>query len=342
MTRGGPVSDIAVEEQVWQKIRETGGELTFGLEGSHRLTVQDFAALLGTPAAEFSDAALATIAHANFEYRFLTPEERESLLVDILTTIESGKLTVSGPQKQAIWDNGWSENLQDFTASGFEPSALIPKFVRKGVPKRLNGAFIMPASDDFESDFVKVLRDVVFRRYFHDVSALYEFGCGTGANLLAAADILPGKALHGLDWSVASTKILALLAESKKLDIHGHFFDMFQPDASLPLGARDGVLTIGALEQLGGNFKDFLQFLLEKSPQVCVHCETMNELYDRKTVPDYLASAYSKARNYLWGFLTELRQLEADGKVRILQTQRVFGSQFHEGYSFVAWSPVRR
>jgi hypothetical protein len=115
---------------------------------------------------------------------------------------------------------------------------------------------------------------------------------------------------------------------------------MFAPDLSLPLGVNDGVLTIGALEQLGSNFHEFLRFLLRKSPRVCVHCETMNEMYDRKTVPDHLAVAYSKTRNYLWGFLTALRDLEAAGSVRIHQTQRVFGSQFHEGYSFVAWSPI--
>jgi hypothetical protein len=131
-----------------------------------------------------------------------------------------------------------------------------------------------------------------------------------------------------------------LLGATKGINIQEHLFDMFAPDQKLPLNANDGVLTIGALEQLGSDFNDFLDFLLQKSPRVCIHCETMNELYDRNSIPDFLATRYSMARNYLWGFLTALRNLEEAGKIRILQTQRVFGSQFHEGYSFVAWTPV--
>ena len=160
-----------------------------------------------------------------------------------------------------------------------------------------------------------------------------------GANLLAAADIFPCIRLHGLDWAVASTKIVELLAQSRNLDLHAHLFDMFAPDENLPLCGDDAVLTIGALEQLGTRFEDFLSFLLRKGPRICLHCETMNEIYDRRTVTDY-AAAYSKTRNYLWGFLGRLRQLEAQGRIRILQTQRVFGGQFHEGYSFVVWSPI--
>jgi hypothetical protein len=340
----GKASDSHVagtEEQVWTTIRNTGSAITFGSEGSHRLGRKEFSSLLGLPEAQFSTVALAIIDQANFEYRFLTFEERESLLFDISTLIFGGKLTVSGPAKRAIWDNGWNESLTEYSASGFDPAALIPKFVRKGVPERLNGAFILPSSDDFESDFVRVMREVLFRKFFLGVESLYEFGCGTGSNLLAAAEILPGTSLHGLDWSVASTKIVKLLGETKGINIYGHLFDMFTPEQSLPLNGNDGVLTIGAPEQLGTDFTEFLNFLIRKSPRVCVHCETMNELYDRRTVPDFLATDYTKTRNYLWGFLTVLKNFEAEGKIRILQTQRLFGSQFHEGYSFVAWSPIR-
>jgi len=327
------------EEQAWSTIKNTGSAINFGTKGTHRLGLTEFSSLLGIPENEFSQEARFIISQANFEYRFLTYDERESLIFDILSTIFDGKLTVSGPEKHSVWDKGWGENLAEYSASG-DPTALIPKFVRRGVPKRLNGAFIMPSSEDFESDFVRVMRDVLFRKYFSDIESLYEFGCGTGTNLLAAAEIFPALKLHGLDWSVSSTKLVKLLGATKGINIQEHLFDMFTPDQTLPLNANDGVLTIGALEQLGPNFNDFLDLLLQKSPRVCIHCETMNELYDRNSIPDFLSTRYSMARNYLWGFLTALRNLEAAGKIRILQTQRVFGSQFHEGYSFVVWTPV--
>jgi hypothetical protein len=328
------------EKQAWNKIRSIGSGITFGTAARQVLDLKEFSLLLGVPEAEFGPVAQSIIRQTNFEFRFLSLEERELLIFEILSTISGGKLTISGPAKRDIWNNGWSENLSEFSASGFDPTALIPKFIRKGVPKRLNGEFILPYSEDFEVDFVRLMREVLFRKFFSDIESLYEFGCGTGSNLLAAAEILPGTKLYGLDWSIASTKIVKLLGETKSINIYGHLFDMFSPDYSLPVSSNDGVLTIGALEQLGTNFTEFLNFLIEKSPRVCVHFETMNELYDRTTVPDFLATEYSKVRNYLWGFLTALRNLEKEGRVKILQIQRVFGGQFHEGYSFVAWSPV--
>jgi len=328
-----------LDEQAWTAIKNTGTEISIGATTTLRLGLKEFSSLLGIPENEFSQEAQLIISQANFEYRFLSFEERELLLFDILGIIFNGNLSESGPEKHAVWDRGWRENLLEYSLTG-DPNALIPKFVRRGVPKRLNGTFILPLSEHFESDFVRVMRDVLFRKYFFDIESLYEFGCGTGTNLLAAASILPKVKLHGLDWSISSTKLIKLLGAKKNLNIQEHLFDMFIPDQTLPLNAGDGVLTIGALEQLGSNFDEFLNFLLQKSPKICVHCETMNELYDQSNVMDFVAIEYSKARNYLWGFLTALRKLEAIGKLKILHTQRVFGSQFHEGYSFVVWSPT--
>lgn len=327
------------DEQFWNSIRNIGSEISLGESAMRTFSQEDFSNLLGIPEWEFSENAKSVIERENFMYRLLSPEEREELMVDVSTAIFVDKLTVSGPEKHAVWEKGWNENLQAFSKSG-DPSELTPKFVRKGVPKRVNGMYILPACDNFESNFVRVMREVLFKKYFSNIDSLYEFGCGTGNNLLAAAEILPGVKFHGLDWSSSSIKLVKKIAEIKNLDIQAHLFDMFQPDVTLPLKHNDGVLTIGSLEQLGPNFINFLNFIIQKSPSICLHFETMNEIYDRKTLPDFLAIEYSKARNYLQGFLTELKKLEANGKVKILQVQRVFGSQFHEGYSFVAWAPI--
>ena len=62
--------------------------------------------------------------------------------------------------------------------------------------------------------------------------------------------------------------------------------------------------------------------------------------YNKNNIIDYLAIRYHKKRNYLYGYLTRLQELESEGKIEILKTQRVcFGILYHEAYSFVMWRP---
>lgn len=303
------------------------------------LMVSDFSRLLGVAEESFSDEIRQYIETTDFRYRILEGAERERILLETLKTIDSGTLTLSGPRKQAAWERGWAENLSAFEQSGNDLNTLIPKFIRKGKVMRLHGSFIMPSNPDFETAMVWVMRDVLFRKYFGGVRAVFEFGCGTGLNLLHLARIFPGKPLYGLDWAQASCDIVNRLGESREVNLKGIRFDMYYPDPTLDVTGADGVFTIGALEQLGNGFTPFLSFLCSKSPAMCIHFETMDELYTDPTLSDYLIKRYSRARNYLDGFLTDLRQLEKQGAAEILQVQRTFGVQYHEGYSFVVWRP---
>ena len=55
---------------------------------------------------------------------------------------------------------------------------------------------------------------------------------------------------------------------------------------------------------------------------------------------DNLSIKYFKKRNYLDGFLSGLRELEAQEKLTIHDIKRThIGSLFIEGYSVVVWSP---
>ncbi len=305
------------------------------------LDLPRFAAVLGVPESAFGAEARALLEASDLRYREVLGPEREALLVEILQTIDSGTLTPSGPAKQAAWERGWAENLEAYRAQGHDPGALLPKFVRAGAVKRLQGAYIAPVDPGFETAFVRVQREVLFRKWFAEVETLHEFGCGTGHNLLAYGAMFPGRPMVGLDWAQASCALVDEIGRKEGLPLKGRPFDMFHPDPSLPLGSEDGVLTIGALEQLGPGFEPFLAFLLRKGPKVCLHLETLEELYDHGDLPDFAAIRYGRARNYLQGFLGRLRSLEREGRVEILQTQRTFGSQFHEGYSYVAWRPRR-
>lgn len=124
-------------------------------------------------------------------------------------------------------------------------------------------------------------------------------------------------------------------------NIEGRNFDFYEPDHALNVGPNSGILTVAALEQVGERFEPFLEFVLRKRPAVCVHLEPIDELMDPKHLVDRLSVLYCRKRNYLSGFLTRLRQLRDEGKVKIHREQRTYtGSYFIEGHSLVVWSPV--
>ena len=219
-------------------------------------------------------------------------------------------------------------------------SKLVPKFVKEGEVVRLEGNYVRPAAADFETNFVSVLRLWLFKTYLEDASHIYEFGCGTGHNLAALAELFPDKAIRGADWTDSSRQILSLLREHHGYDISGDVFDMLAPDDTYQLESNSAVFTIGTMEQLGQEFEPFLQYLLSESPRVCINVETVYELYDQENLFDYVAGSYLCKRGYLRGYLPRLRELEHLGKIRILQARRTFGSLYHDGYSFVVWEPA--
>ena len=136
--------------------------------------------------------------------------------------------------------------------------------------------------------------------------------------------------------------LLNLIGKTHHLHIEGRKFDFFNPDFQLEMGAGSIVLAMCALEQIGQKHGKFLEFLLQKSPDLFINMEPLHEFYDKTNLVDYLAMGYHFGREYLTGYLTSLRQLEAEKKIEILQVQRPhFGSLYHEGYSFVVWRPLK-
>ncbi len=304
-----------------------------------KLTVDDFARHFGVPADNMPSACRELILDRDFRFRILAGVERDAVILRVLKTLKAD-LEVSGPGRQPRWEAGWGENLREFVESNYDPAKLVPKFVRRKEVIRLDGDYILPESETFETDYVCVLRAWIFVRFFQGVGALYEFGVGSGHNLVEASKYLPAAKLVGLDWAPVSKQILEELRRHSGLNVEGHVFDLNNPDASLRIDDNAGVLTIGTLEQLGRNFGPFIDFLMERKPRVCVHVETLYEVYDQDNLVDWLAAAYLEKRNYLRGFLARMRELEAEGKIRILDLRRTFGSFYHDGYTYLAWEPL--
>jgi len=303
------------------------------------LTVADFARHFGVSPAELPQRCLSLIENGDFRFRRIAGAERDGVILRVLKALRAD-MEVSGPARQPRWEQGWQENLDDLVAADFDLSKLVPKFVRRKELVRLDGHYIDPATETFETDYVRVLRAWLFERFFVDTPTLYEFGVGSGHNLIDAAQRFPDKTFVGLDWAVASTKILDAVRDRLGLKVSGRVFNLFEPDYAIELPEGTGVLTIGTLEQIGTGTGPFLDYLLANRPKRCVHVETTYELYGQDDLFDWLAAAYLEKRGYLRGFLPALKELEKQGRVRIIAIQRTFGSFFHDGYTYIVWEPI--
>lgn len=301
------------------------------------LTPEDFAKV-------FNDTLGAlTISKINeyaFAYRSFTKEERDYWLCFILKTMFSPNILKAGKERLDQWEHGWGENLKILSKENLLHE-IIPRYFGKYNIVRWRQEFIKPLEKDFEQHMLAVIEYWLFEKYFKEMSAVYEFGCGTGHNLLRLREVNAGADLYGLDWTRASQKIIEKLSHEGVLsNTAGYNFDFFNPDYSLILDKDSGVYTVAALEQIGGRFKDFIDYLIQNKPRFCVHIEPVGELLDADHLLDYLSIQYFKKRNYLSGFLDHLKVLEAKGKVTIHKAQRTYiGSLFIDGYSVIIWSP---
>jgi SAM-dependent methyltransferase len=304
-----------------------------------RFTAGDFANLLAVET--LSPACAGLVEAHDFHYEALEGPSRDRIIRQVMEHIDSDKPSKVGEHRAGIWESCWSDNLQKFVEGGYDPEKLVPDFIKPDQPIRLRQDYVIPRNPRFELDFFQVCRAFLFDRFFAETASVYEFGCGSGFNLLALAKQLPGKKLVGLDWSRSSNETLDLLGRKLELPVTGLHFDFFEPDPDLKLDAGSGVLTMCALEQIGPRHERFVDFLLQQKPQVCVNMEPLLELYEDDNLVDYLAMRYHRKRGYLDGFLTSLRKLAAAGRIEILDVRRFFfGSIYHEAYSYVAWRPL--
>ena len=307
---------------------------------SESLGVEDFARLFGTAVDDFDDECHQFISQTDFGYSKLSCEKRDETILGILKRIDSGELTLTGKERKSRWEKGWSENLQNFIARGYDLAELVPKYVRPNQVLRLYRDYVMPSEANFELNFFTVLRLWLFKKYLKEFDEIYEFACGPGYNLPLIAKLFPEKKLYGLDWTEAAVEIVNLIRKKRGINVTGYLFDMFSPDYNLEMTENSAVITIGGLEQLGKDHQAFVRFLIEKAPGLCIHVEPICELYDENNLVDYLAIKFHKTRNYLADFLITLQRLETENKIEMIKRQRMyFGSIYHDGWSLVIWRP---
>lgn len=307
-----------------------------------KLTRKEFANSFGIQDSEMTTKALQLIMELDFEISEIVGKAKDDLLIQIVDRIRGDEQVIASPIRKEIWQKGWAENLQLFIESGGAHSTLIPKFVRSGLPVRWFGKYYDTHDKNFEMNYITVLREYLFEFYFNDIATLYEFGAGTGFNLVHASKSLPNVKLVGTDFVPSAVELINRVGSDFSIPLTASVFDMMNAGSeSLKIDPNSGVLTFGSLEQLGGNLTPMIEYLLQQRPRICVHVEPAIELYNPKILEDYLAIWFQAKRGYSAGLIALLKDYENQGLISIKKIQRLnFGSLMMEGYNLIVWEPI--
>ena len=306
------------------------------------ITADCWCALLGIARAQLSSRTEQRIAATSSVHRLLQKTEKDAHVLHILHRLAERGITRSAAENIQAFEAGWDENMRLCQEHGVSAETLRPKYVKPHGCIRYRGAYVAPENPYLANDLLGIVVSHYAERYFADTPDIYEFGCGTGRFLFELSELFPAKRLIGLDWTFSSQKILGLIAQTGR-QVSGLRFDMLEPSPAIRLTLGAGVVTIGAMEQLGDRFQPFLDYLLGNRPAIVVHLEPIDDFYGEDSICDYMAGLYHRQRKYLSGYLPALQALEKQGRIEILESRRLFiGDPYHESSSCLVWKPLAK
>ena len=284
--------------------------------------------------------SMSLLEQCNLQYRIIEGEEYQEEVLNQLKRIKNDTQIVGTPERTVVWEQGWSENLHYFRES-LDVRDLQPRYFKNKQPYRFKGKFIKSENYDFQYQLESVFKKCLFEQYAFGCENIYEFGCGTGINLINLGDLYPEKNLYGYDLTNSSVAILDLLREKLGYRVVGGTFDFTQPDETVKIKPSSVVFTLAALEQIGGRIHKFVDFLIQNKVERCVHVEPIVEAYDEDNLLDWMAKEFHMKRNYLHGLLPYLEEKQNSGVIHIDKVHRPhFGDCNHEGYTVIVWHVV--
>jgi hypothetical protein len=286
-----------------------------------------------------SDWVAGRLEPLDLRYYPVAGNERDLVLIEVMQALDAD-LAVSGEHRIESWEKGWEGNSVDFTSTK-DAEALIPGYFGKHTYIRWMQRYIRPASRSMEYDMFGLLLDWVFDTRVSGVGTLYEFGCGTGHNLIRLRERHPDLILCGLDWASSSQSAVTEYAKLRDPQLFARQFDYFNPDSTFEIDRGGQVLTVASLEQVGRRYQGFVEYLLGQQVDLVVNIEPVGELLDPSNLIDLFSLKYFRKRGYLEGYLDYLRYLQSQGRIEILEQKRTYvGSLYIDGYSLIVWRPL--
>jgi hypothetical protein len=281
------------------------------------------------------------IQEINLKYLLPSKQQRDDILLKLVKYLLSDDVVIAGSHRKKQWEDGWLENLNDYLNSR-DLNSIVPKYFDKYKIQRLNGKFIVPQSDNFEVGLVSIFQYIIFEKYFKESKNVYEFGAGTGHNLLRVREVNKSANLYSMEWAKSGVEIIKNVAKDlNDNNLYGTVFDNFNPDFGIKLQPNSSIYTFAALEQLGSGTDSLIDYWMVNKASIIVNIEPMSEPLDDNELLQYLSIKYFEKRGYLKDYINKLKSLEREGKVVIHDIVRTgIGSLFIEGYSIISWSPV--
>jgi len=306
-----------------------------------KIGVKEFEKIIGS---KISNFIAKKINKAKLVYSPLTTKERDGVILKITNILLDNSIPFSGEHRKNQWEKGWEENLLEYKKEQNSIS-LVPKYYYKYKDSKykigkINGEFFKFISPNFDFETAGIIVYWAIETYLKNVTNIFDFGCGTGHNLLKMREVNKTANITGLDWVSSSQKTVRQIAKNyndKKM--FARKFDYFNPDYSLKLPQKSGIFTMESLEQTGNNYKKFIDYVLKNRPEIVVNIEPITELLDENKLVDNLTIKYARKRNYLNGYLDYLRKLEKQGKIKVHKAKRTYiGDTFNESKSIIVWS----
>ena len=99
--------------------------------------------------------------------------------------------------------------------------------------------------NNFEIKLVSLFQYALFNKYFKNEKVIYEFGAGTGHNLLRLREINKKAKLYSFEWTNSGVKLINLVADFLNDNyLKGIKFDNFNPDFSIKLEKNSSIYTL--------------------------------------------------------------------------------------------------
>ena len=275
----------------------------------------------------------------DLSYSEIPKSANNEAVLRVLNALNSDLIQV-GAHRSGDWEKGWQENFENYKRSK-NLNDVIPKYFNKIPLIRWKQEWIQPNSPTMEYDMLGLIVNFITDSYLESFSNIYEFGCGTGHNLLRIRNRLPDVNLIGLDWATSSQALIRQVAvDTSDPKFTGENFDYFKPNQDLKIKDNSAVITVASLEQTGSKFNEFIDYLVAQKPSLVIHIEPMWEPLDETNLMDYLSIKYFEKRSYLNGLQKYIENLEIQGTAEIIKKERTYvGSFFIDGYSLLVWKP---